>query len=74
MKRDTIQLTSLEAQATLTEKQQMIAAAQKGMQDAQAAATANDQKVKDLTASIAATEAQKVAQLDTMKKSQKHRC
>ena len=69
-KRDTIQLTSLEAQAALTEKQQMIAAAQKGMQDAQAAATANDQKVKDLTASIAATEAQKVAQLDTMKKTQ----
>lgn len=70
VKRDTIQLTSLEAQAALTEKQQMIAAAQKAMQEAQAAATANEQKVKDLTASIVATEAQKAAQLEIMKKTQ----
>lgn len=69
-KRDTVQLTSLEAQAALTEKQEMIAAAQKAMQEAQVAATANDQKVKEMTTSIAATEAQKVAQLDVMKKTQ----
>ena len=69
-KRDTIQLTSLEAQAALTEKQQMIAAAQKIMQDAQAAATANDKKVKDLTASMVTTEAQKTAQLEVIAKTQ----
>ena len=69
-KRDTVQLTSLEAQAALTEKQQLIAAAQKAMPEAQAVATANDQKVKDLTASLAATEVQKIAQTDVMKKTQ----
>ncbi len=48
----------------------MIAAAQKTMQDAQAAVTANDQKMKDLTASVATMEAQKVAQADLMTKTQ----
>jgi len=69
-KRDSVQLTSLEAQAALTEKQQIIAEAQKAMQEAQVVATANDQKVKDLTASIVATDAQKVALLEVMKKTQ----
>jgi len=68
--RDTVQLTSLEAQASLTEKQQLIAAAQTTMQDAQAEAAANELKVKEMTASMAATEIQKVAQLDVMKKTQ----
>ena len=69
-KRDEVQLTSLEAQAALQEKQQQIAAAQKTMLDAQAAVTANDQKMKDLTVSVATIEAQKVAQVDVMTKTQ----
>lgn len=70
LKRDEVQLSSLEAQATLEEKQQLIAGAQKTMTDAQAVAAANEQTMKDLAASIAATEAQKVAQVEVMTKTQ----
>ncbi len=69
-KRDEVQLTSLQAQAALQEKQQQIAAAQKTMQDAQATATASDLKMKELTVSVATIEAQKVAQVDVMTKTQ----
>ena len=69
-KRDEVQLTSLEAQAALQEKQQQIAAAQTAMQEAQGIVTANDQKVKDLTTAVATMEAQKVVQLDVMTKTQ----
>ena len=69
-KRDEVQLTSLEAQAALQEKQQQIAAAQKAMLDAQGVVTANDQKMKDLTASVATIEAQKAVQVDAMTKTQ----
>jgi len=69
-KRDEVQLTSLEAAAALQEKQQQIAVTQQAMLDAQAAVTANDQKMKDLTASVAVIEAQKVAQVDVMTKTQ----
>lgn len=69
-KRDEVQLTSLEAQAALQEKQQQIAAAQKEIQEAQGIVTANDQKVKDLTAAVTTMEAQKVAQVETMTKTQ----
>ncbi len=69
-KRDEVQLTSLEAQAALQEKQQQIAAAQKGMLDAQGIVAANDQKMKDLTASVATIEAQKAVQVDVMTKTQ----
>jgi len=69
-KRDEVQLTSLEAQAALQEKQGLIAENQKSMTDALAIVTANEQTMKDLTASIAATEAQKVAQVDVMTKTQ----
>ena len=69
-KRDEVQLTSLEAQAALQEKQQQIAAAQKTMQDAQGIVTASDQKMKDLTTAVATLEAQKVVQVDVMTKTQ----
>ena len=69
-KRDEVQLTSLQAQAALQEKQGLIANAQKSMTDALAIVTANDQTMKDLAASIAATEVQKVAQVDVMTKTQ----
>ena len=69
-KRDEVQLTSLEAQAALQEKQQQIAAAQTAMQEAQGIVTANDQKVKDLTTAVATMEAQKVVQVDVMTKTQ----
>lgn len=65
-----MQLTSLEAQAALQEKQQGIAAAQKVIQDAQITLTENEQRMQDLTASVAAIEAQKVVQVDIMAKTQ----
>ena len=69
-KRDEVKLTSLETEALLQEKQQQIAAAQTAMQDAQAAVNANDQKMKDLIASTATIEAEKVAQADLLTKTQ----
>ena len=69
-RRDVVQLTSLEAQAALQEKQQGIAAAQKVIQDAQITLTENEQRMQDLTASVAAIEAQKVVQVDVMAKTQ----
>ena len=69
-KRDEVHLTSLQAQAALQEKQQQIAAVQKTMQDAQANVTADDQKVKDLTASVATIESQKAVQVDVLTKTQ----
>ncbi len=69
-KRDEVQITSLEAQAALQEKQGLIAGAQKSMTDAMATVTANEQTMKDLTASITTTEVQKVAQVDVMTKTQ----
>lgn len=69
-KRDEVQLTSLQAQAVLKEKQDMMAAAAKSLQDAQALAAATEQKMKDLTTAMAAIEQQKVAQQETMTKTQ----
>jgi len=69
-KRDEVQLASLQAQATLQEKQQLIAAAQKTMADYQAAVTANEQKMTDLTATMTTIEKQKVAQQEVMTKTQ----
>jgi len=69
-KRDEVQLTSLQAQALLQEKQQLIAGARQTMLDAQAAISASEQKMKDLTVSIATIEQQKVAQQDVMTKTQ----
>ncbi len=69
-KRDEVQLTSLQAQATLKEKQDMMATAAKSLQDAQALAAATEQKMKDLATAMAAVEQQKVAQQETMTKTQ----
>ena len=69
-KRDEVQLTSLQAQALLLEKQQLIAGARQTMLDAQAAIAASEQKMQDLTISIATIEQQKVAQQDVMTKTQ----
>lgn len=69
-KRDEVQLTSLQAQAALKEKQDMMATAAKSLQDAQALAAATEQKMKDLTTAMAAVEQQKIAQQDTMTKTQ----
>lgn len=48
----------------------MMAAAAKSLQDAQALAAATEQKMKDLTTAMAAIEQQKVAQQETMTKTQ----
>ncbi len=69
-KRDEVQLTSLQAQAVLKEKQDMMAAAAKSLQDAQALAAATEQKMKDLTTAMAAVEQQKLVQQETMTKTQ----
>lgn len=69
-KRDEVQLTSLQALAVLKEKQDTMAAAAKSLQDAQALAAATEQKMKDLTTAMAAIEQQKVAQQETMTKTQ----
>lgn len=69
-KRDEVQLTSLQAQAQLLEKQQMIAAATKTMQDAQTMVASSEQKMKDLAASMTAMEQQKAAQKDLITKTE----
>ena len=69
-KRDEVQLAALQVQAMLLEKQQLVAAAQKTMQDYQAAVTANEQKMTDLTVAMAAVEKTKVAQQEVMTKTQ----
>ncbi len=69
-KRDEMQLTSLQVQAQLQEKQQQIAGAQQMMLDAQATIASSEQKMKDLTVSIATLEQQKVAQQDVVTKTQ----
>ncbi len=69
-KRDEVQLSSLQSQAELQEKKQMIAASQKTVQDGQASVAANEQKMKDIAAAMAALEQQKVAQQDVMTKTQ----
>ena len=68
--RDEVQLKSLEAEATLQEKQQQIAVDQESLQEAQATVAASDQKMKDLTASVATIEAQKAVQADVVTKTQ----
>lgn len=69
-KRDEVQLTSLQVQAALQEKQNLMAAAQKTMQEAQAVVTSSDQKMKDLTVAMTTMEQQKVAKQDVMTKTQ----
>lgn len=69
-KRDEVQLTSLQAQAVLKEKQDMMAAAARSLQDAQTLAASTEQKMKDLTTAMAAVEQQKVVQQETMTKTQ----
>ena len=69
-KRDEVQLTSLQVQAALQEKQNLMAAAQKTMQDAQAVVTSSDQKMKDLTVAMTTMEQQKVAKQDVMTRTQ----
>lgn len=69
-KRDEVQLTSLQAQAQLQEKQQMIATATKAMQDAQATMVSSDQKMKELAVAMTAMEQQKVAQKDMITKTE----
>jgi WD40 repeat protein len=70
IKRDEVQLKSLEAESTLQEKQQQIAASQESIQSAIETIAANDQKKKDLTTSVTATDAQKAAQAEVMTKTQ----
>ncbi len=70
IKRDEVQLKSLEAESALQEKQQQIAANQESIQSAMETVAANDQKKNDLTTSVTATEAQKAAQAELMTKTQ----